>query len=396
MKRFLSFLALASFMISSYAQHPANTNFEEAKVLPYVLPDVLKTSRQTIIRSKADWEANRPALLQLFEDNIYGQMPKAFDDIKFSLVEKDELAMRGKATMKKVSVEVFNRGQSVKINLVLFVPNYLRKAAPAFLLINNRGQENTDPTRRVKSDFWPAELAIDSGYAIAAFHVSDAAPDDQESFMNGVLRLYPEQLRAANGMRAIGAWAWAASRMMDYFERDPEVNADQVVVVGHSRGGKAALWAAAQDQRFASCISNCSGNTGAALSRRNFGESVKVINTSFPHWFNPNYKQFNDREGELPVDQHMLLALIAPRPLYVTNASEDLWADPTGTYLALKHAEPAYALYGLSSRLPEQAPAINQPILNTQLAYHNRAGIHDLTTYDWRNFIRFAMFHFNK
>lgn len=396
MKRLVSFLALATFMISAYAQHPANVNFEEAKVLPYVLPDVLKTSRQTIIRSKADWEANRPELLQLFEDNIYGQMPKHFDDIKYSVLLEDKSAMQGKATLKQVVVEIFNRGQSVKLNLLLFVPNYLRKAAPAFLLINNRGQENTDPTRQVKSGFWPAELAIDSGYAIAAFHVGDAAPDDQETFMNGVLQLYPDQLPAANGMRAIGAWAWAASRIMDYFETDPDINADQVALVGHSRGGKAALWAAAQDQRFAMCVSNCSGNTGAALSRRNFGESVKVINTSFPHWFCPNYKQFNEREAELPVDQHMLLALIAPRPLYVTNASEDLWADPTGTYLALKHAEPAYALYGISSRLPAQPPAINQPILNTQLAYHNRSGIHDLTIYDWSNFIRFAKFHFNK
>ncbi|MGN7205167.1 glucuronyl esterase domain-containing protein [Pedobacter sp. SAFR-022] len=394
MKRFVLFTAMILFMIAVRAQRPADANFVEANVKPYLLPDVLRTSKHAKIRNKADWENNREQLLDLFEENIYGQMPKHFVDIKFSLVEKDELAMQGKATMKKVSVEVFNRGQSVKINLILFVPNHLRKAAPAFLLINNRGQENTDPTRRVKSGFWPAELAIDSGYAIAAFHVSDAAPDDKESFMNGVLRLYPEQLAAANGMRAIGAWAWAASRIMDYFEQDPDVNADQVILVGHSRGGKAALWAAAQDQRFASCISNCSGNTGAALSRRNFGESVKVINTNFPHWFTPNYKQFNDREAELPVDQHMLLALIAPRPLYVTNASEDLWADPTGTYLALKHAESAYALYGLSSRLPEQAPAINQPILNTHLAYHNRAGIHDLTIYEWRNFIRFANFHF--
>lgn len=394
MKSFVLITAMILFMIAVRAQRPADANFVEANVKPYSLPDVLRTSKYVKIRNKADWENNRTQLLDLFAENIYGQMPKAFDDIKFSLVEKDELAMQGKATMKKVSVEVFNRGQSVKINLVLFVLNHLGKAAPVFLLINNRGQENTDPTRQVKSDFWPAELAIDSGYAIAAFHVSDAAPDDKESFMNGVLRLYPEQLAAANGMRAIGAWAWAASRIMDYFEQDPDINADQVVLVGHSRGGKAALWAAAQDERFASCISNCSGNTGAALSRRNFGESVKVINTNFPHWFNPNYKQFNDREGELPVDQHMLLALIAPRPLYVTNASEDLWADPTGTYLALKHAESAYALYGLSSRLPEQAPSINQPILNTKLAYHNRAGIHDLTIYDWRNFIRFANFHF--
>lgn len=396
MKRFVLFTAMILFMIAVRAQRPADANFVEANVKPYSLPDVLQTSRHVRIRNKVDWENNRAQLLRLFEENIYGQMPKHFDDIKFSLVQKDESAMQGRATMKQVSVEVFNRGQSVKINLILFVPNNSKQAAPAFLLINNRGKENTDPTRLVKSGFWPAEQAIDSGYAIAAFHVGDAAPDDKEAFMNGVLQLYPEQIPAANGMRAIGAWAWAASRIMDYFVTDPDINAGQVALVGHSRGGKASLWAAAQDQRFAMCVSNCSGNTGAALSRRNFGESVKVINSAFPHWFSDNYKKFNDREAELPVDQHMLLALIAPRPLYITNASEDLWADPTGTFLALKHAEPVYRLYGGSPDLPAQPPAVNQPMLNRQMAYHNREGIHDLTPYDWSNFIRFAKFHFNK
>ena len=390
MKRLLLAMACIACMIAAKAQRPDNTNYKESKVLPYSLPDVLKTTKQTSIRNKAEWELNRPELLRLFEDYIYGQMPKQFNDIKFSLIKEDKSAMQGRATLKQVEVEVFNQQKSVKINLVLFVPNNRKQAVPAFLLINNRGKGNMDPTRKVKSGFWPAELVIDSGYAVAAFHVSDAAPDNKDTFMNGVLRLYPEQLEAANGMRAIGAWAWAASRIMDYFETDADIDAKRVTVVGHSRGGKASLWAAAQDQRFAICASNCSGNSGAALSRRNFGESVKRINTSFPHWFNTNYKQFNDREAALPIDQHMLIALVAPRPIYVTNASEDLWADPTGTFLALKHAAPVYRLYGITSELPAKPPKINQPILNTHLAYHNRKGIHDLTPYDWLNFIRFA------
>ncbi len=396
MKRFLIAMACIACMIAAKAQRPDNTNYTESKVLPYSLPDVLKTTKQTSIRNKADWELNRPELLRLFEDNIYGQMPKRFDDIKFSLIKEDKSAMQGRATLKQVEVEVFNQQKSVKINLVLFVPNNRKQAVPAFLLINNRGKENMDPTRKEKTGFWPAELVIDSGYAVAAFHVSDAAPDNKDTFMNGVLRLYPEQFEAANGMRAIGAWAWAASRIMDYFETDADIDAKRVTVVGHSRAGKASLWAAAQDQRFAICVSNCSGNTGAALSRRNFGESITAINTSFPHWFNTNYKQYNDREQELPVDQHMLLALIAPRPLYVTNASEDLWADPTGTFLALKHAAPVYGLYGITNELPAKPPKINQPILNTHLAYHNREGIHDLTSYDWQHFIRLADLRFKK
>jgi len=304
--------------------------------------------------------------------------------------------MHGKATLKQVLITVFKNHQTVKLNLVLFVPNERKKAAPVFLLINNRKKENMDHTRVTKSGFWPAEILIDSGYAVAAFHVGDAAPDDKDTYMNGVLQLYPEQLKADNGMRAIGAWAWAASRVMDYFETDADIDAEKVTVVGHSRGGKASLWAAAQDERFAMCVTNNSGNTGAALSRRHFGESIKMINTSFPHWFNTNYKKFNDRVNLLPVDQHMLLALMAPRPIYATNASEDLWADPVGTFLALKQAEKVYALYGIQSPLPALPPQINEPIVNAHLAYHNREGIHDLTTYDWNNFIKFANYHFGR
>lgn len=364
-------------------------NYDEAKVPAYVLPEVLKTNAGKEVKSKKMWEdVRRPEILRLFEDNIYGQMPKDIDSIRFTLKKEDKAAMDGKATLKEVAVQVYKNSKSVQINVVLFIPNHARKPAPVFVLINNRGKDNTDPTRKVKSGFWPAEMVIDSGYAVAAFHVSDLAPDNKETFMNGVLQLYPEQLNADNGMRAIGAWAWGASRVMDYFETDNDIDAGNVAVVGHSRGGKASLWAAAQDQRFAVCVTNCSGNTGAALARRQFGERITRINTTFPHWFNNNYKKFNDKENELPVDQHMLISLIAPRPLYATNASKDLWADPTGTFLALKNAEKTYALYGIKSKLPLNPPGINVPVPQPPLAYHNREGEHDLTAYDWGNFIR--------
>jgi pimeloyl-ACP methyl ester carboxylesterase len=197
-------------------------------------------------------------------------------------------------------------------------------------------------------------------------------------------------------MKAIGAWAWGASRVMDYFEKDKDIDAKKVAIVGHSRGGKASLWAAAQDQRFAICVSNCSGNTGAALARRQFGERINRINASFPHWFNNNYKKYNNKENDLPVDQHMLIALVAPRPLYATNASKDLWADPKGTFLSLKNAEKVYALYGLKSGLPSNPPGINEPITQSPLAYHNREGEHNLTAYDWSNFIKFADDHYKR
>ncbi|MVM38207.1 acetylxylan esterase [Spirosoma sp. HMF3257] len=390
-KRFALYFLFVIVLNRLQAQNTGEPNYDESKVPAYTLPNVLKTVTNRQVRNKATWEQlRRPEIIKLFEDNVYGQMPKAFDRLTYSIKRENISAMAGKATLKEVLIEVVHDQKRLAINLVLFVPTKPKGPVPVFLLINNRGKENTDPIRAHKSDFWPAEMVIDSGYAIAAFHVSDLAPDDTVSYVNGVLRLYPEQVTAPNGMRAIGAWAWGASRVLDYFEKDPSIDAKKVAIVGHSRGGKAALWAAAEDQRFAMCFSNCSGNTGAALSRRRFGETIRRINTVFPHWFAKNYKKFNNNEDLLPVDQHMLLAAIAPRPLYVTNASKDLWADPTGTYLSLKNASSVYALYKLGSNLPANPPAINQPIINSSLGYHNREGEHNLTAYDWNSFLKFA------
>ncbi len=397
MKKFIIAFSLIVAVIQLPAQDHNQANYDESKVPSYTLPDVLKTSSNTEVKDKATWEkVRRPEIIKLFEDNIYGQMPKSYSSIKYSVTNENDTAMNGKAKLKEVLIEVMNNNKPVKINLVLFVPNNVKKPVPAFLLINNRGKENTDPTRVAKSEFWPAEMLIDSGYAIAAIHVADMAPDDKVKYVNGVLQLYPEQLTADNGMKAIGAWAWGASRIMDYFEKDKDIDARKVAIVGHSRGGKASLWAAAQDQRFAICVSNCSGNTGAALARRQFGERINRINASFPHWFNNNYKKFNNNENLLPVDQHMLIALVAPRPVYATNASKDLWADPKGTFLSLKNAEKVYALYGLKSGLPSNPPGINEPITQSPLAYHNREGEHNLTAYDWSNFIKFADYHYKR
>lgn len=201
----LTFLALF-IIFQLHAQNHEESNYDESHVPAYTLPDVLKSSANKTIKNKKDWEKiRRPEVLTLFEENIYGQLPKSFEEIKFSVLNEDKNSMNGKAHRKEVLIEVFNRNKSVKINLVLFIPNNAVKPAPAFLLINNRGKENTDPSREVISEFWPAELIIESGYAIAAFHVSDLAPDNKDEFMNGVLQLYPEQLNADNGMRAIGA-----------------------------------------------------------------------------------------------------------------------------------------------------------------------------------------------
>src|SRR5690606_16495317 len=355
-------LILIMILISGVS-HTQKANYDESKVGQYTLPELLVTEEGSEVKTSKDWETKRRGeILALFEEHVYGKLPTDFDRIE-SIVKNEEAdAMNGAARLKEVEIMVFRKGQSVSINLTLFIPNHKKGAVPAFLLINNRSVENTSPSRDVKSGFWPAEKAIEAGYAVAAFHVSDAAPDNKNTYQDGMLRLYPELLNADNGIKAIGAWAWAASRVMDYFETDENIDEKKIAIVGHSRGGKTSLWAAAQDSRFALCISNNSGNTGAALSRRNFGETVAIINTAFPHWFNNNYKKYNNKEDLLPIDQHMLIALMAPRPVYVTSASEDLWADPKGTFLAIKNAEPVYELFGLESQIPEKSPGLNNPI----------------------------------
>jgi len=385
----LLFVALST---NSQAQ-----NYDEAKVPAYTLPNALRSLTGKQITTRKQWETiRRPELLRLFADNVYGQIPKTYSAIKFTQTREDKAAMGGKAHLKEVQIEVRQGEKSLTINLILFIPNQVTGPAPAFVLINHRDKDNTDPTRTVKSDFWPAELLIDEGFAIAAFHVSDVAPDDKATFQNGVLQLYPEQLALDNGMRALGAWGWGASRVMDYLQQDAQIDRNRVAVIGHSRGGKAALWCGAQDQRFAVVISSCSGNGGSSLSRRRYGETLQATNTVFPHWFPPRFSQYNNREDALPVDQHELLALMAPRAVYVGTASEDKWADPLGSFLALKNAENVYALYGISPLPAPTQPPVNVPVFNACLGYHLREGVHNLTRYDWQQYVAFARKNFSR
>ncbi len=266
----------------------------------------------------------------------------------------------------------------------------LLKPVPAFLLIDNRGPQNTDPERKVKSEFWPAEEAIARGYAIAVFSNADVDPDNFDDFKNGIHGLLDRGERKPDSWGTIAAWAWGASRCLDYFETDKDINSKKVAVVGHSRGGKTALWAAAEDKRFAMAVSNESGCGGAALARRKYGETVARINNAFPHWFCLNYRNWSDNEDSMPVDMHMLISLIAPRAVYVTSASEDLWADPRGSYLSLYHSLPVFQLYDMNSTLSDKMPPLNRQVIGGRLAYHIRDGAHNMLLKDWNWFMDFG------
>lgn len=374
-----------------YAQE--GFNYDESKVPAYSLPDLFVTQAGEPVTTSNAWEfVRRPEIIRLFEDNVYGQVPNTFDAVSFSVVNEDPRAMDGLAHLKEVDITISRNNKQITMRLILFIPTKRTKPAPVFLLINHRAPENIDPSRKIKMDFWPAETLIQRGYAAATFHVQDVADDKKETFDADILRtLYPEHLQMANGMRGLGAWAWGAMRAMDYFLRDPDIDATKAGVVGHSRGGKAALWTGAQDPRWAITVSNESGCGGAAISRRKFGETVKRINTNFPYWFTDNFNTYNDNEDALPLDQHMLIASIAPRAVYVASAVEDEWADPKGEFLALKVGTRVHReIYKHTAVLPDKLPGTNEPSHLPYAGHHIRDGKHNLTSYDWNQFMDFA------
>lgn len=406
--------------MTSYKTPDIKINYEEREVPPYDLPDPLVDEKGTAV-NQTSWPHRRREILKLFETHVYGRMPKMpFEE---NITVNAEIVEEGPcsdwATRQQVVITFANETYCQKAHLLIYLPMTNQHSAPVFAGLNFFGNQTVladdkihitekwvrnsrslgitnhranNQTRGTYAHRWQIEHVIKRGYGLATIYCGDFDPDFDDGYNNGIHPLFYQENQVSpkpNEIGAIGAWAWGLSRIFDYLANDSKIDASRIGLIGHSRLGKTALWAGATDERFSFVISNNSGCGGAALSRRCFGENIKFINTHFPHWFCENFREYNNREEMLPVDQHMLIALLAPRPVYIASAEEDLWADPVGEFLSCVNADPVYQLLCSQGLSNLDMPSIESP-LHGRISYHIRSGKHDLSRYDWDRYLEFT------
>jgi (4-O-methyl)-D-glucuronate---lignin esterase len=411
-------------LCSNWARRNARILYEE-KVPEYTLSNPLVMSDGTKVTSDKMWQTKRrPEIAELFRKHVHGRAPIGRPkEMTFKVFDPDSKALNGLAVRRQVTVNFTGKPDGPSMDILIYLPAAAKKPVPTFVLLNFYGNHTIHPDPAIKlSSSWmhgsgrgivdhrateesrgsnsarfPVEKILSRGYGLATIYYGDLDPDVHDGFKNGVHEVFDKLIdgkRLPDAWGSICAWAWGLSRAMDYFESDDEIDHKHIAVLGHSRLGKASLWAGARDERFALVISNNAGCGGATLSMRCFGQTVKLSNISFPHWFCDNFRKFDDKEDMLPVDQHSLIALMAPRPVYVASADKDLWADPRGQFLSCKNAEPVYHLLGLKGLEVEDMPALDSPVQKGKIGYHIRTGSHALTEYDWQQYMDFADKHF--
>jgi hypothetical protein len=424
-----SFHLAMSITPDASAQPPKEEfNYDEAKVQAYTLPDLLMIPEGggpdgEAVSSPEAWRTiARARWLGLLESTEYGRLLPAVP-VTAEAIERGP-GPDG-STRIQARLRLGHGPDAPATEVLLYLPSPSRgdtpERLPTFLHLNFGGNhaESSDPAVRIPSGWvpngkdtgvddnhakvssrgtlasrWPVKLLHDRGYATATAYCGDVFPDHADGRKESALpslgyAVGDERMVSGDEPGAISTWAWQLSRILDWLVTLPEIDPTRVIVVGHSRLGKTALWAGAGDERFAMVVSNESGCGGAALERRNYGETVKRITTSFPHWFAPTFATYADRETELPIDQHVVLAMTAPRPLYVSSAVEDRWADPRGEFLAAVAASPVWELFGKVGLGTDTYPAVDTAI-GSSIGYHVRSGPHDITAVDWGHFADFA------
>ncbi len=425
MKRLRILIASGLIASSCLAQDLSKVppaNYDESKIKPYTLPDPLQFNDGRKVESPKDWPARRSELLETVTREMFGRMPKESVEIAADTPQIKTDALGGLAKRKLVTLHFKRNGKDVPVELLIYTPSQATGKVPIFMGLNFNGNQAvtkeadvplskswmrpnknnsviqnraTEKLRGSEASRWQVEKILRNGYGVVTIYYGDIDPDFDDGFHNGVHSLFrdPSQKgRSDDEWGSIGGWAWGLSRSLDYLQNDSDIDASKVAVIGHSRLGKASLWAGISDPRFALVIANNSGCGGAAIERREIGETVFRINTAFPHWFSQNFRKYNQNEDKMPFDAHSLVALVAPRPVYIASAEKDTWADPKGEFLSTVGADPVYRLLTGDGIPVKQMPAISTPVMG-QLGYHIRPGEHDVEAYDWDQFIAFADKH---
>ena len=403
-------------------------NYTEANAGTYMLPDPLKLNNGKRVTDAKTWSAKRrPEIRKLIEDNWFGRAPVRPRGVWFEVVEQGTPAFNGKAVRRQVVVYFTKERTGPRMDLLVYLPTGAKEPSPMFLnmsfVANNlavadpdvrvgrrwdretRAQVPATPPAASSSGAtpdrprrtFPVEEFLAHGIGVATFNKDDLAPDFTGTEALGVKSIYLKagQTRPADDeWGAIAAWAWGASRALDYFEEDKDIDAKRVVIHGVSRLGKTALWAAAADERFALVVASCSGEGGAAIARRNYGETLAhmAAPTRYPYQFAGNYAKFGSNVGEWPVDANLLIAMIAPRPLLLQTGNTDKWSDPHGEFLAAVAAGPVYELLGKKGLRTDRLPPPGEPILN-DLGYYMHEGGHGTIPSDYAVYIQFIKKH---
>ncbi len=375
------------------------TNYDETKVGQYTLPDPLTLANGHPVRNAKMWfNVRQPELLKLYENEIYGRVPPDAPKAAFQVVETDTNALDGLAIHKLVLIRFGDKTNSLVIHVNEYLPAKATWPVPMLLhIVFFANPPTSDPA----SPSVPADLReagpmtdiIEHGYGYATFRYAEDQPDSRNSFKSGVigLTLVPGQTSPVpDEWGAISAWAWTASRVLDYFETDPAVDARRVALIGHSRLGKTVLWAGAQDLRFALIFSSCAGEMGSSLARRDYGETIDDIAVNFPWQFAGNFQKYVGNWNKMPVDTHELIALNAPHPVFITGGTKDQWADPRGEFLAEVAAGPVYRLLGLKDLGTTNFPPVDTPLITGDLGFNYHTGPHEITPSDWNAFLDFA------
>ncbi len=402
-------------------------NYDEAKVGTYTLPDPLKFEDGKPVRTAKDWTKRRAEIVKIIETQQYGVAPGRPEDESFEVTDKGTPALNGKAIRKQVTIHFSKDPTWPVIHLLVYLPAKAKKAVPMFFTINFGVDQNvTDdpgvvPTKvrdpktnelvtppapvpgRFVFGHVNVDAFLDAGIGVASYYYAELDPDTLTGFPNGIRAKYMkagqtgEDDRAPDAWGSISAWAWGMSRVQDYFETDKDIDAKRVAIHGISRLGKTVAWAGAHDQRFAAVIASCGGEGGAALSHRDYGETIAHLTapSRYPYQFAANYANYAGFPDKAPMDANMLLALIAPRPVLLQTGSTDNWSDPKGEFLAAVAAGPVYKLLGKQDLGTDVWPAAKTPLFSNGLNYYMHDGGHGMVPTDWDIYVQFlkAQFH---